>query len=72
MISLIGVVAEHFSRTFGTPVTAKQIRSLIERGELPEPAQLGPFQMFRGDDLPQVEAALRKGGYLPAGEVARA
>jgi DNA-binding transcriptional MerR regulator len=42
-----------------------QVRRLYERGLLPPAARLGQYRVIRERDLPTVEAALRKAGYLP-------
>lgn len=54
----IGAVAKRF----GLPTW--QVRRIIERGFLPEPARVGPYRVFRVEELPAVRAALIKAGYL--------
>jgi len=44
-----------------------QIRRLFERGLLPPAPRVGPYRVIAVADLPRVEAALRKAGYLPEG-----
>jgi hypothetical protein len=64
----IGEVAVRLSRP-GCQVHPWHIRRVIARGLLEEPARFGPNRLFFPDQLPQVENALRLGGYLPtAGE----
>jgi DNA-binding transcriptional MerR regulator len=55
----IGAVAKHFG------VTAWKVRRLFENGTLPQPARVGAYRVIPITDLPQIEAALRKCGYLP-------
>jgi DNA-binding transcriptional MerR regulator len=42
-----------------------QVRRLYERGLLPPAARVGPYRVIAEADLPRVEQALRKAGYLP-------
>ena len=55
----LGTVGKHFG------VSQRQVRRLFERGLLPEPARVGAYRVIDPDDLPKVEAALIKAGYLP-------
>lgn len=48
-------------------VTQKQVRRLFERGILPEPPRVGAYRVVDEADLPIVEAALRRAGYLRDG-----
>jgi len=58
----IGAVADQFD------VPAWQVRRLYERGLLPPADRLGPYRVIDHADLPKIEAALRKAGYLgPSG-----
>jgi hypothetical protein len=57
-VLLIGEVAEHFG------LEVWQVRNCVRRGILAEPARLGPQRVWFRKDLPQVEKALRAGGYL--------
>jgi DNA-binding transcriptional MerR regulator len=57
----IGQVARRFR------VSAWKVRRLFERGLLPEPARVGAYRVIPPDDLPKIEAALRRAGYLPEG-----
>jgi hypothetical protein len=57
--------------TFTTGQVAKrlgvevwQLLRTIRLGHLAEPIRLGHFRVWVADDLPRVEAALRKAGYL--------
>lgn len=59
----VGAVARHFG------CVAWQVRRVIERGLLSEPARVGAYRVFAREDLPRVEEALRTGGYLRAEEV---
>ena len=43
-----------------------QLRRLFERGLLPEPPRVGAYRVIAVEDLPKVEEALRRAGYLPA------
>ena len=54
------------ARRFGVP--AWQVRRLFERKLLPEPARVGAYRVIAAADLAAVEMALRRAGYLPAGE----
>jgi hypothetical protein len=66
-----GDVARHFqARQF--QIQTWQILQAISRGFLEEPARFGIYRCWSPDDLPRVETALRKAGYLPAKEVASA
>jgi DNA-binding transcriptional MerR regulator len=56
----LGSVAKRFG------VTQRQVRRLFERGLLPEPGRVGAYRVVPVDDLPQVEEALRRAGYIPA------
>jgi DNA-binding transcriptional MerR regulator len=47
---------------FGVP--AWQVRRLFERGLLPPAARVGAYRVIAESDLPRVEEALRKAGYL--------
>jgi len=42
-----------------------QVRRLFERGALPPAPRIGAYRVIARDDLPKVERALRKAGYLP-------
>jgi hypothetical protein len=42
-----------------------QLRRLYERGLLPPAPRVGPFRVVFEEDLPLVERALVKAGYLP-------
>jgi hypothetical protein len=55
----VGSLAHHFG------VKPWQVRRLFSRGFLPAAARLGPSRVFSADDLPAVEDALRRAGYLP-------
>jgi len=61
----IGAVARRFG------CTRWQVRRLFERGLLPPAPRVGAYRVIAADDLPVVEEALRRAGYLPA-EVAAA
>src|SRR5262245_32305485 len=58
-IYTVGAVA----RRYGCP--AWQIRRLFERGLLPPAARVGAYRVIAASDLPAVEDALRRAGYLP-------
>jgi hypothetical protein len=64
MYFTIGAVALHISKP-GCPVSPWQIRRTIERGLLAEPPRVGAYRVFLSADLPLIEKALRKAGYLP-------
>lgn len=57
-VLLLSAVADHFH------VRQWQVARLFERKLLPKPAKVGPYRVVRAEDLPAVEAALVKGGYL--------
>jgi hypothetical protein len=42
-----------------------QIRRLFERGLLPQAPRVGPYRVIAIAELPRIEEALRKAGYLP-------
>lgn len=52
------------ARLFGRPIW--MVRRCFERGLLPEPARLGVYRVVPAADLPLVEDAMRRAGYLPA------
>ena len=56
----LGAVGKHFG------VSQRQVCRLFERGILPEPARVGAYRVVDPDDLPAIEAALRRAGYLHA------
>jgi DNA-binding transcriptional MerR regulator len=56
----IGAAAGRFG------VAAWQVRRLYERGILPPAERIGPYRVIDPADLPEVEAALRRAGYLAA------
>ena len=47
-----------------------KVQRLFRRRLLPTPPRVGPFRLVRADQLPEVEAALVRAGYLapPASE----
>lgn len=55
----LGAVASRF----GVPVW--KVRRLYERGLLPPAERVGNFRVVRLSDLPVIELALRRAGYLP-------
>ena len=61
--------AQYFTEN-GFPVSPWQVRRVYETGLLPEPeTRLGAYRLIRSSDLPRLEDALRKAGYLPADSV---
>ena len=56
-----GAIARHF----GVPVW--QVRRLVERGLLQEPARIGQYRLFTPEQLPAIRAALVQAGYLIEG-----
>jgi hypothetical protein len=52
------------ARRYDRPVW--MVRRLYERGSLEEPARVGGYRVVPPADLPLVEAAMRRAGYLPA------
>ncbi len=50
------------ARRFG--VSAWKVRRVFERGLLPEPGRAGCYRILPESDLPALEAALRRAGYL--------
>ena len=48
-----------------------QLRRLFERGLLPEPPRVGAYRVIAEEDLPRVEEALRRAGYIPAAHATR-
>jgi hypothetical protein len=62
---LVGDVAQHFAEKYGVDLAAWQVRRVFNLGLL-EPAQrLGPNRVINPRDLPKLERALKKAGYLP-------
>jgi DNA-binding transcriptional MerR regulator len=62
----IGQIAEELG------CEAWQVRRLFQRGLLPPAARVGPFRVATRDELPVIEKALRKAGYLPGKAVRHA
>ncbi len=58
----LGPVAKHFGFDLWV------IRRLFLRGLLPPAMRIGSYRVIKVSDLPQVEDALRRGGYLPPKE----
>jgi DNA-binding transcriptional MerR regulator len=48
---------------------AWQVRRLFERGLLPPAPRIGSYRVVAVEDLPKVELALRKAGYLKEEEI---
>jgi MerR HTH family regulatory protein len=44
-----------------------QVRRLFERGLLPPAPRVGAYRVFSAADLPRIEQALRRAGYIPQG-----
>jgi hypothetical protein len=61
-----GDVARHFR------IPAWQVLQTIKRGFLAEPPRLGIHRFFAEEDLPRVQQALERAGYLRNAEVAHA
>jgi hypothetical protein len=57
----VGSIAKRYG------VAPWQVRRLFERGLLPEPCRLGFYRVLDEADLPVVEDALRRAGYLREG-----
>ncbi|MCI0462088.1 MAG: hypothetical protein L0Z62_34480 [Gemmataceae bacterium] len=55
----IGAVAQRFG------CQPWEIRRLFERGLLPQAPRVGAYRVIAVTDLPRVEEALRRAGYLP-------
>ena len=49
---------------YGVP--QRHVRNVFTRGFLPEPGRVGAYRVVPVDQLPEVESALRRAGYLPA------
>jgi DNA-binding transcriptional MerR regulator len=43
-----------------------KVRRIFERGLLPDPGRAGTYRLIPASDLPKVEDALRRAGYLQA------
>jgi hypothetical protein len=56
-----GQLARHFD------LPAWQVARAIRRGFHPEPPRIGNYRLFTEADLPRVEEALRRAGYLREG-----
>jgi DNA-binding transcriptional MerR regulator len=59
-VMTIGEVAE----LYGVPT--RHVRRLFERDLLPPAKRAGSYRVFLATDLPAIEGALRRAGYLPA------
>jgi hypothetical protein len=57
-VMTLGEIAKRYGCTQG------QVRKVFTRGFLPEPPRAGPYRVVPRGQLGQVEAALRKAGYL--------
>jgi hypothetical protein len=64
-VLLLGDVAQHFSDKYGIKLAAWQIRRLFTLGLLEPAHRLGPNRVINPRDLPKIEKALKKAGYLP-------
>jgi hypothetical protein len=58
------------SKRFAIPTW--QILQTIRRGFLAEPARVGIYRVFTEQDLPRVQQALERAGYLRSAEAAHA
>ncbi len=65
-------------RTFTTGSLARlkgwdewRVRRLFEDGDLPEPPRLGQYRLLSEDDIPLIEEAMRRRGFLPAEQAAQ-
>ena len=47
-------------------VQQHHVRRIFQRGFLPEPQRVGAYRVVAVEDLPKVEDALRRAGYIPA------
>ena len=65
MPSLIGYTLGDVAKHFNVPTWT--VRRIFERRLLPEPGRLGAYRVVSAEDLPKIEAALRRAGYLPGG-----
>lgn len=45
-------------------VSPWQVRRAIQRGFMAEPVRIGAYRVFLAADLPAIEAALERAGYL--------
>lgn len=54
------------ARRYGCPVW--KLRRLYERGKLPPAERAGQYRVVRPADLPTIEAALRRAGYIRQAE----
>jgi hypothetical protein len=59
-----GLTLGDIARHYGRPVW--MVRRLYERGILSEPPRVGGYRVVPPADVPLVEAAMRRAGYLPA------
>lgn len=62
----IGDVAALLSERCGCRVETWKIRAAIARGFLAEPPRVGIARAWAQSELPKLERALRKAGYLPS------
>jgi hypothetical protein len=52
----------------GFPLVVWQVRRVFEAGFLPEPVRrMGGYRLIQPEDLPALEDALQRAGYLPTG-----
>lgn len=54
----VGDLAKHFE------LPAWKVRRIFERRILPEPERVGAYRVIQACDLPAIEDALRRVGYL--------
>lgn len=62
----IGDVAALLSERCGCRIDTWKIRACIARGFISEPPRVGIARAWAMSELPKLERALRRAGYLPA------
>lgn len=61
----LGDLARYFERELGVSLPVWKIRRLYERRLLPEPGRIGNYRVVDASDVPAIEDALKRCGYLP-------
>jgi hypothetical protein len=54
------------ARRIGHGCRRWMVQRVFDRGLLPAPKRVGPYRIVRESDLPAIEQALRKCGYIKA------
>jgi hypothetical protein len=62
---LVGDVAQYFAEKYNVELAAWQVRRVFNLGLLEPAHRLGPNRVINPRDLPKIERALKRAGYLP-------